>query len=96
MPIHRNPIHTSRSDPLGFRDLYETLLNKLCSSSHRIGVDLYAWNKVRIAPVIGSSGHQDCRDGRAGGPVLDRAGQALAFGLRTGRNQRRQESQGRG
>ena len=52
MPIHRNPIRTPRSDPLGFRDLYQTLLNKLCSPRHRIGVDLYSGNDVCIPPAM--------------------------------------------
>src|SRR5215469_7733326 len=51
MSIHRNPINT-RSDPLGFRDLYETLLNKLCSPRHRISVDLYSGNDVCISPAM--------------------------------------------
>ena len=37
---------------LGFRDLYETFLNELCQSRHRIGVDLYSGNRVCISPAM--------------------------------------------
>ena len=37
---------------LGFRDLYETLLNKLCRPRHGIGVDLDSGNDVCISPTV--------------------------------------------
>ena len=59
------------------------------------------WPAPRIAVVGGGlaglmADDQDRRGRRAGRPVLDRAGQALALGVRAGRHQRRGEHQGRG
>src|SRR6516165_11848481 len=38
--------------PLGFRDLYKTLLNKLCRPRHGIGVDLDSGNEACISPTV--------------------------------------------
>ena len=46
-----------------------------------------------LAGLVGH--HQDCRDGRSRRPLLHRAGQAVSFGVRAGRHQRRQEPEGR-
>ena len=45
-------VHDPSSETLGFRDLYETLLNKLRRPRHGIGVDLDSGNKVCISPAI--------------------------------------------
>src|SRR5215471_13170677 len=51
-PSESGQFHTPESDALGFRDLYETLLNKLRRPRHGIGVDLYSGNEVCISPTV--------------------------------------------
>src|SRR6202040_2380983 len=45
-----------RAAQLGFRDLYETFLNKLCRSRHGIGVNLDPGNGICISPAVGRRG----------------------------------------
>src|SRR5260370_7398840 len=42
-----------RAPQLGFRDLYETFLNKRCRSRHGIGVNLDTGNGICISPAVG-------------------------------------------